>query len=107
MRDGTAILAGAVVPGAAGPAVVAGIGFIGGGTVLQVKGDVKGLTTAATILMAACVGIAAGAGYFILAFSATALTVGTVLLLVPVEKLNLPADPGTTVGTRGPASKRK
>ncbi len=53
--------------------IVSGIGFIGGGLIF-VKGDaVRGLTTAATVWMAAAVGAAAGAGLWLLALVATAL----------------------------------
>lgn len=52
--------------------VVSGIGFIGGGLIF-VRGDlVRGLTTAATVWMAAAVGMAAGAGLAIVAVGATA-----------------------------------
>jgi putative Mg2+ transporter-C (MgtC) family protein len=57
--------------------VVSGIGFIGGGAILKGGGDraagVRGLTTAASIWLAAAVGAAAGAGYGILALVAVAL----------------------------------
>ncbi len=43
--------------------LVAGIGFLGGGVILHSEGrDVKGLTTAATIWVAAAVGISCGIG---------------------------------------------
>jgi putative Mg2+ transporter-C (MgtC) family protein len=44
--------------------VAAGIGFIGAGTILKLaeRGEIKGLTTAASIWMTAAVGIAAGIG---------------------------------------------
>lgn len=53
--------------------IVSGIGFIGGGLIF-VKGDaVRGLTTAATVWMAAAVGAAAGAGMWLIAIAATAI----------------------------------
>ncbi len=42
--------------------VVSGIGFIGGGLIFVRQDVVRGLTTAATIWLAAAVGMAAGAG---------------------------------------------
>lgn len=44
--------------------VAAGIGFIGAGTILKLteRGEIKGLTTAASIWMTAAIGIAAGIG---------------------------------------------
>jgi putative Mg2+ transporter-C (MgtC) family protein len=44
--------------------VAAGIGFIGAGTILKLaeRGEIRGLTTAASIWMTAAIGIAAGIG---------------------------------------------
>jgi putative Mg2+ transporter-C (MgtC) family protein len=60
--------------------VVSGIGFIGGGLIFVRQDIVRGLTTAATIWLAAAVGMAAGAGLPVLAVAATAghylITVG-------------------------------
>src|SRR5262249_22307261 len=58
--------------------IAAGIGFVGGGTILKLtdQHEVRGLTTAANIWLAAAVGVAAGAGWMIPA------VVGTVLALV-------------------------
>jgi putative Mg2+ transporter-C (MgtC) family protein len=52
--------------------VVSGIGFIGGGLIFVRRDIVRGLTTAATVWVAAAVGMAAGAGLPLLAFGATA-----------------------------------
>ena len=54
--------------------VITGIGFIGAGTILQTRHAVTGLTTAATIFMAAAIGIAVGGGLYYLALTATGLT---------------------------------
>lgn len=60
--------------------VVSGIGFIGGGLIFVQRSVVRGLTTAATIWLAAAVGMASGAGLPVLAVTATAahylITVG-------------------------------
>jgi putative Mg2+ transporter-C (MgtC) family protein len=47
--------------------VVAGIGFLGAGAILHRHGGVEGLTTAATMWIVAAIGLAAGAGLYILA----------------------------------------
>jgi putative Mg2+ transporter-C (MgtC) family protein len=52
--------------------VVSGIGFIGGGLIFVRRDIVRGLTTAATVWVAAAVGMAAGAGLPVLAVAATA-----------------------------------
>lgn len=63
--------------------IVAGIGFIGAGTIIRREGGeaaIEGLTTAATIWVAAGVGMAAGAGMYIGAVVATALLMAILLL---------------------------
>lgn len=45
--------------------VVIGIGFLGGGVILQKKDKVKGLTTAATVWCSAAAGCLAGFGLFV------------------------------------------
>lgn len=47
--------------------VVSGIGFLGAGTIIQTKDTVTGITTAATLWLVACLGIAVGMGYYFLA----------------------------------------
>ncbi|EIF6158144.1 MgtC/SapB family protein [Clostridium perfringens] len=47
-----------------GSQVISGIGFLGAGTILQNKGSVKGLTTAASLWVVACLGLAIGMGYY-------------------------------------------
>ena len=47
--------------------VVSGIGFLGGGAILHYGGTVRGLTTAASLWSVAGVGMAAGAGMFVVA----------------------------------------
>jgi putative Mg2+ transporter-C (MgtC) family protein len=42
--------------------VAGGIGFLGAGTIIQSRGNVEGLTTAASLWLAAALGIAAGTG---------------------------------------------
>lgn len=66
-------------------ALMTGIGFLGAGTIIADKGNVHGLTTAASIWVVATIGIAVGVGYYLLA-SASALVVLLVLLSGKVEK---------------------
>jgi putative Mg2+ transporter-C (MgtC) family protein len=62
--------------------VVAGIGFIGAGVILrgEREKEVAGLTTAATIWVTAAIGLAAGAGMYLVAVTAAAVIVGILLL---------------------------
>lgn len=52
--------------GRMGAQVISGIGFLGAGTIIHEKGSIKGLTTAASLWVVACVGLAIGMGYYIL-----------------------------------------
>jgi putative Mg2+ transporter-C (MgtC) family protein len=67
--------------------IVTGIGFLGAGAIMRTNGGIHGLTTAATIWVNAAIGIAAGGGEYHLAFIATAVTLGVLLLLPPLERL--------------------
>ena len=72
--------------------IVAGIGFLGGGTIFLSRQNekVKGLTTAATIWVIAAVGIACGVG-MILAAIVTTLMMLFILFLLPLgERAILP-----------------
>lgn len=62
--------------------VVVGVGFIGAGVILRGRSEeeVAGLTTAATIWVTAGVGLAAGAGMYLVAVIAAAVIVGILLL---------------------------
>jgi putative Mg2+ transporter-C (MgtC) family protein len=51
-------------PGRIAAQIVSGIGFIGAGTIIQARGAVHGLTTAAGLWVAAAIGIAVGAGLY-------------------------------------------
>ena len=64
-----------------------GIGFIGAGAILQTRRRVVGLTTAATIFMSAAIGIAVGGGFYLLAGTATLITIAANLGLGLVEKI--------------------
>jgi putative Mg2+ transporter-C (MgtC) family protein len=46
--------------------VVTGIGFIGGGVIMRQGGTIQGINTAATLWATASMGLAAGAGYYVL-----------------------------------------
>jgi len=63
-------------------AVVVGVGFIGAGVIFRGRQEeeVAGLTTAATIWITAAIGLAAGAGLYLVSVIATAITVGVLLL---------------------------
>lgn len=69
-----------------GAQVIAGIGFIGAGTIIVTKRQrVKGLTTAAGLWTAAIIGLVCGAGYVECAIFATAMVLVAELLLIKIE----------------------
>ena len=70
-----------------GAQVVAGIGFIGAGTIIVTKRQrVKGLTTAAGLWASACLGLAIGAGFYSCAFICIAYMTACMYLLPPLEQ---------------------
>ncbi|HEY6248683.1 MAG TPA: MgtC/SapB family protein [Candidatus Angelobacter sp.] len=66
--------------------IIAGIGFIGAGSILRDKGGVTGVTTAATIFVVASIGMACGGGFYLLAVFSTALILLALLLLGWLEQ---------------------
>lgn len=73
---------GAVDPSRVAAGVVAGIGFIGAGVIFRGARTerVAGLTTAASIWATAAVGLAAGAGLYLISVIATIIIVGTLFI---------------------------
>jgi len=65
--------------------VLSGIGFLGAGAILRFGPTVKGLTTAASLWTMAVVGLAVGAGYFLVAAGVTVLLLIVLTLLTWVE----------------------
>jgi putative Mg2+ transporter-C (MgtC) family protein len=47
--------------------VIGGIGFLGAGCIIQARGSVEGITTAATIWVVGALGVCCGLGYYMLA----------------------------------------
>lgn len=65
--------------------VVTGVGFLGAGAILRQGDDVHGLTTAASIWVAAALGMAIGFGYYAIAIFTTALVVVMLVAIRPIE----------------------
>lgn len=62
--------------------IIPGIGFLGGGAIIQARGTVLGLTTAATIWCVAAIGVLLGMGYHDLG---AALSIFTITILISVS----------------------
>lgn len=65
---------------------VTGIGFLGAGTIIFDQGSIKGLTTATTIWVVACLGLAIGLGYYQIGIVAALAVVFVMIVLKRFEK---------------------
>jgi putative Mg2+ transporter-C (MgtC) family protein len=65
--------------------VVTGIGFLGAGTIIQSRGTITGLTSAATIWVVAGIGLVIGAGFPWIGILCTLMVLMTLILLGKVE----------------------
>ncbi len=72
-------------PGRIAAQVITGIGFLGAGAIIQMKGSVRGLTTAAGIWMVAIIGMAVGLGMYWLSVVASGLILFILVLLEKIE----------------------
>ena len=70
--------------------VVTGVGFLGAGAVIQGRGRVTGLTTAASIWVVAAIGVAVGAGSFVIAIGGTVFVLLTLMFLGKLERALAP-----------------
>ena len=87
--------------------IVSGIGFLGAGTIMQAKGNVTGLTTAATLWVVAAIGMTVGAGAFLEATGTTLLVLSILWPLAWVEERIEEARRGRTLRvllTAGPGN---
>ena len=66
--------------------IVTGVGFLGAGAVLASRGQIRGLTTAASIWLVAALGMAVGTGLYFLAIFTTLLSIGLLVLLRPLSR---------------------
>ena len=73
-------------PGRIAAQVISGIGFLGAGAIIQAKGSVRGLTTAAGIWMSSIIGLAVGVGLYLLSVCATLLILFILVQLENVER---------------------
>lgn len=73
-------------PGRIAAQVITGIGFLGGGAMIHMKGAVRGLTTAAGIWMTAIIGMAVGIGMYVCSLIATGLVLVTLISFEQIEK---------------------
>jgi putative Mg2+ transporter-C (MgtC) family protein len=65
--------------------IVSGIGFLGGAIIFKTEERVRGVTTAASIWVVTGVGVATGAGFYVMAAGSTVLIVVVLLVVGWIE----------------------
>ncbi len=80
-------------PGRIAAQVVAGIGFLGAGTIMRTGVEIKGLTSAASIWAVAGIGMAVSVGgtFLVVAIAATLLTLFTLAVVDSIERRIAPS----------------
>lgn len=73
-------------PGRIAAQVITGVGFLGGGAMIHMRGQVRGLTTAAGIWMTAIIGMTIGVGMYSISIVAAALILVTLVLMETWER---------------------
>ncbi|GAA0085494.1 MgtC/SapB family protein [Clostridium sp. CTA-7] len=71
--------------GRLGAQVITGVGFIGAGAIVHTKGNIKGLTTAATLWVVACLGLSIGMGEYYVSIFGAIIIVITLVFLKSIE----------------------
>lgn len=66
--------------------VITGIGFLGAGAIIQSRGAIKGMTTAASIWMVAALGLAIGAGMYEVALAGMIVTLFILINMANFER---------------------
>lgn len=66
-------------------AVTAGVAFLAAGAIIQSRGNVMGLTTGANMWLAGALGVACGAGYYVLAIIGTVFALMVLVVLAKLE----------------------
>jgi putative Mg2+ transporter-C (MgtC) family protein len=66
-------------------AVTAGVAFLAAGAIIQSRGSVQGLTTGANMWLAGALGVACGAGYYVLAVIGTVFALIVLVVLAKLE----------------------
>jgi putative Mg2+ transporter-C (MgtC) family protein len=61
-------------PGRIAGQAITGIGFLGAGVIIRYKDTIRGLTTAACVWLVCSVGLAVGAGFYVVSVAVTSLT---------------------------------
>ncbi len=76
----------AVDPSRIASGVITGIGFLGAGTIIRERENIKGLTTAACLWVVSAIGLAVGCGYYTAGVVTAALTLMVLFFLRYFER---------------------
>lgn len=68
--------------------IVSGIGFLGAGTIISSKRKINGLTTAASLWNVACLGMASGYGYYLVAGAGGFFVLAVLIMMQRIIRLN-------------------
>ncbi|MCP4643174.1 MAG: MgtC/SapB family protein [bacterium] len=79
--------------------IITGVGFLGAGTIINTGGASRGLTTAAMVWFAATLGIAIGAGYYLVATGATIIALFVTIVLQKISH-RLPSEEQFSLSVR-------
>ena len=71
--------------------VITGVGFLGAGAIINERGGIKGLTTAASLWISSGLGLAVGCGFYFAAAVSTVLTLIVLFFLRYVEGILISA----------------
>ena len=83
-----------------GAQVISGIGFLGVGCIITGGDKIKGLTTAAGLWVTACIGLAAGIGYYVIATATTVIMILVMLLITPLSQRILASKSKVTLSVK-------
>jgi putative Mg2+ transporter-C (MgtC) family protein len=67
--------------------IVSGIGFLGAGVILRENGEIRGLTTAATVWLVAALGVGVGGGEYVFSTLATLLLLAALMIFPYLEMM--------------------
>jgi putative Mg2+ transporter-C (MgtC) family protein len=81
------VVGAAVDPNRIAAQIVSGIGFLGAGAIIQSRGSVTGLTTAATMWVVAAIGYTIGIGHIVVAFLFSLTTLLVLRMINPINKI--------------------
>ncbi len=83
-------------PGRVAAQIVAGVGFLGAGTIFRTPSTVRGLTTAASVWLAAAIGMFVGVGMYLLAVATAVLGYVCLRWLRPPSRRRAIGEPSIT-----------